>query len=93
MRRPQDESEQPAKVYQLDAVENKVDTAIGKLDAILKQTSGVVTRKQMEDYVQKEINDAVAPLVAHKNNVLKLGWTMLTLVIADIATRLFGFPK
>lgn len=91
--RTQEESEQLVKTYQLDAVESKVDSALIKLDTLITQTSGTVSRKEMEEYVEKEIADQIAPLIAHKNSVVKLGWLMLSLIIADIATRIFGFPK
>lgn len=45
--RSQAESEQPAKVYQLDAVMNKVLEVNGKLDMLLTQTSGLVTTAQL----------------------------------------------
>lgn len=45
--RSQAESEQPAKVYQLDAVMNKVLEVNGKLDMLLTQTSGLVTTSQL----------------------------------------------
>lgn len=91
--RTQEESEQLVKTYQLDAVESKVDSALTKLDTLITQTSGTVTRKEMEDYVEKEIAESIAPLVSHKESVTKLGWLILTLVIADIGTRLFGLLK
>jgi L-lactate utilization protein LutB len=92
-RKSQDELEQPAKVYQLDAVETKVDQAISKLDTLLEQTSGVVTHKQMEDYVAKEIEDAIVPYKTHKALVSRVGWLLLSLIITDLAVRLFGLIK
>jgi len=44
----QEELEQPAKVYQLNTVEGKVDEALRKLDGIAKSISGVVTTTQLE---------------------------------------------
>lgn len=44
----QEELEQPAKVYQLNAVENKVDQALKKLDDIASSVSGVITNTQLE---------------------------------------------
>lgn len=65
MAKSQKESEQPAKVYQLDAVEAKVDDALKKLDIIVTQTSGVVSQTQLHDaikevkeYTDNEIADA-----------------------------------
>lgn len=60
--RSQGESEQPAKVYQLDAVESKVDVALEKLDALLTQTSGLVTTGQLsaaEKILRESINEEV----------------------------------
>lgn len=54
--RTQSESEQPAKVYQLDAVESKVDVALSKLNTIITQTSGLVTESQLSA-VKKEVED------------------------------------
>lgn len=60
--RSQKDSEQPAKVYQLDALESKVDDALSKLNTIITQTSGLVTetqllavRKEMEEHVADEV--------------------------------------
>jgi hypothetical protein len=62
-RKTQAESEQPAKVYQLDAVETKVDEALGKLDTLIKQTKGVVTIEQLS-VQKKEILDEVDEKIA-----------------------------
>lgn len=44
----QSELEQPAKVYQLEALESKVSDALVKLDTIITQTKGVVTQEQLD---------------------------------------------
>jgi len=49
----QNELELPAKVYQVDAVERKVDEALGKLDVIARSVSGVVTETQMETRIKE----------------------------------------
>lgn len=85
----QEDLEQPVKGYQLKTVTDEMKLMNATLTRIETQTSGIVTRKEMEDYVQKEIADALAPLVAHRNNVVKVGWLLLTLIITDLATRLF----
>ncbi len=65
-RKSQTELEQPAKVYQLDAVDKKVDDAIGLLNEILAQTKGVATHadlatvkedviKEMKEWTKDEI--------------------------------------
>lgn len=89
----QEDLEQPVKGYQLKEVKDELVSIHKVLEKIETQTSGIVTRKEMEDYVQKEIAEATAPLFAHKSNMVKLGWLLLTLVITDIATRLFGILK
>lgn len=86
----QEDLEKPVKGYQLKAVTDEMKVMNETLKNIETQTSGIVTRKDMEDFVQKEIADAIAPLIAHRNNVVKVGWLILTLVITDLATRLFN---
>jgi hypothetical protein len=53
-KRSQTDSELPAKVYQLDAVESKVDQALLLLDTVVKNTSGLVSESQLSA-VKKEI--------------------------------------
>lgn len=89
----QEDLEQPVKGYQLKEVKDELVSIHKVLEKIETQTSGIVTRKEMEDYVQKEIATALAPLITHRNNVIKVGWLLLSLVITDIATRLFGILK
>jgi len=60
--RSQQESEQPAKVYQLDAVDSKVDTINDKLDKLLEQTSGLVTTSQLS-HSEKEIKEYVDDVI------------------------------
>lgn len=55
----QQELEQPAKVYQLNAVETKVDTALLKLDALLTQTSSLISVAQL-DAAKAEIRFEIA---------------------------------
>lgn len=62
-RRTQTESEQPAKVYQLDAVESKVNDVLLKLDTVISQTKGVVTLEQLET-VKKDISNEINKKVA-----------------------------
>lgn len=88
-RRPQDESEQPAKVYQLDAVENKVDQAITKLDTILNQTSGLVTvsqlsttERQLKDQIEEEVEKIHLKYGPLKRNV---SWFIKVAVVQGLA--------
>ncbi len=57
-KRSQTESEQPAKVYQLDAVESKVDRALDMLDTLIRNTSGLVSEARL-DKVKEEIDESV----------------------------------
>lgn len=57
-KRSQAESEQPAKVYQLDAVEGKVDRALDMLNTVVQNTSGLVSEARLSQ-VKKEIDDSV----------------------------------
>lgn len=50
----QTELEQPAKVYQLDAVERKVEQALDKLDTIVNSVSGVVTNSHLEARLKEQ---------------------------------------
>jgi len=56
--RTQTESEQPAKVYQLDAVMVKVTEVNNKLDTLLQQTSGLVTTSQLSG-TEQNINEKI----------------------------------
>lgn len=49
----QSELEQTAKVYQLDALETKVDQALTKLDQIANSVNGVTTQAQVEIMIAK----------------------------------------
>jgi len=55
----QDELEKPAKVYQLNAVESKVDQALTLLNTLVIQTNGLITSSQLE-CAKKEIYDKMA---------------------------------
>lgn len=55
----QQELEQPAKVYQLNAVDAKVDQALQLLGEINKSVTGVVTVGQMEAHV-RTVRDELA---------------------------------
>lgn len=71
--RTQEELEQPAKMYQLQAVESKVDRALEKLDEIAKSVSGVVTTSQLDAKVRElkdEFDETVAVLDAKYGTAL-----------------------
>lgn len=88
-RRSQDESEQPAKVYQLDAVEGKVDQAIVKLNTILDQTSGLVTvtqlsatEKVLKEQIEEEVEKIHLEYGPMKRNIT---WFIRALVLEGVA--------
>lgn len=61
----QAELESPAKVYQLDALDEKVERVLVAVDVITQQTSGVVTQAELKDlkkelikYVDEEVADS-----------------------------------
>lgn len=62
-KRSQAESESPAKMYQLDAVENKVDQVIGQLKVVIDNTSGLVTQLQLEE-ARRDFKDIIVELEA-----------------------------
>lgn len=94
------ELEKPVKGYQLKAVETKVDQAIGKLDKIIGQTSGLVTQGQLSEMLRvakeytdeeiKKVHLVYAPL-SKKINVLNTTLaTAVVLQLVYIAFNLFG---
>lgn len=89
----QKELEQPAKVYQLNSVAEKLDLVLDRLDKIESQTKGVVTFEQMEQYVRNYVTSELKEHIMFKKNVVKWAWwvgtTISTLLVADIATRLY----
>ena len=70
----QQELEQPAKVYQLDAVDAKVNDVLTKLDTVINQTRGVVTAEQLVT-TRKEILEEVSKKIeaSEKSINLKYG--------------------
>lgn len=57
-KKSQQELELPAKVYQVDAVEVKVDRALSILENIEKQTTGVVTQTQMKEAIEEALKQS-----------------------------------
>lgn len=89
--RSQSESEQPAKVYQLDAVDAKVDSVITKLDKVLEQTNGLVTtsqlsqsEKDMKDKINEEIDKVHLEYGPLKRNASWLFKTVVALILAAL---------
>lgn len=63
----QSESEAPAKVYQLDAVDGKVSDALKKLDDILRNIKGVATT----EYVDTKIKNAKDEIMADVQKIVE----------------------
>lgn len=97
MTKSQQELEQPAKVYQLDAVERKVDQALSKLDNIANSVSGVVTETQMETRLKEvkiQIEEDYKILIKNEREQidLKYGPTYKGIwwVVASVASLLIA---
>lgn len=60
--RSQAESEAPAKVYQLDALDSKIDVyqeeTNKKLDTLINQTKGVITLEQAHVMIKEALSEA-----------------------------------
>lgn len=87
--RSQVESEQPAKVYQLDAVDKKVDDVLVKIDQLLSQTSGLVTVTQLsitEKGLQDKIDEEVEKIhLKYGPTQRNASWLMRALIVEGIA--------
>lgn len=57
-RKTQNELESPAKVYQLDAVESKVDNVLNKLEEVLQQTKGVATTADVKLSMDEAVKES-----------------------------------
>lgn len=84
----QNELEQPAKVYQLDAVENKVDLALGKLDQIVSSIDGVVTNIQLESRLKKMEEDIKSDVDIKYGPIKNGAWVVLGAVVLGIVTQI-----
>lgn len=87
------ELEQPAKVYQLDALDVKLGTIGIQLKTIVDQTAGLATVAQLEvvksDYKEK-IAEAVKDIHAEYRPTLKRTNWLYTTVIAEAVALLGG---
>lgn len=88
-KKTQQESEQPAKVYQLDALEAKVDVVIGKLDEIKNNTAGLVSQSQLESTklsLESKIKEAEEKIHLEYRPLKKnIAWFLKAMVIEGIA--------
>lgn len=70
--------EKPAKVYQLNTVEAKVDSALSKLDTLITQTSGLATTEQLSAAIlesERKTDLKYGPL---KRSVNKFVWLLIS---------------
>lgn len=91
----QEELEQPAKVYQLLAVEVKVDQALTKLDQIVSSVEGVVTNIQLEARIRElkteiatEIADEIEKVHLEYGPTKKGAWWLGGIVVTGIVGQI-----
>ncbi len=87
------ELEQPAKVYQLDALDAKLETIGGQLKTIVNQTAGLATITQLEavkaDYKEK-LAEAVKDIHAEYRPTLKRNkalWGLVGVLVVSIVIQ------
>lgn len=68
----QQESEAPAKVYQLDAVDKKVDDALTKLDTIIRSIDGVATVNYVDTAIKTAKEDITIEVKELVKNEVKI---------------------
>lgn len=90
-KRSQNESEQPAKVYQLDAVDSKVEQALGMLNKVLEQTSGLATQAELialEKSIREYVDDEVKKVHLEYGPMKKNATWFVRLVIGAIVGQM-----
>lgn len=91
----QQELEKPAKVYQVDAVETKVDQALALLQTISAQTTGVINQTQLDtaiaevlkeakDHTNNEVKLVNADYGPLKRTIVKFAWIIITAIVAQV---------
>ncbi len=99
-RKSQQELEQPAKVYQLDAVDSKVDDAIKLLNQILDQTKGVATQadlattkaaiiKDLKEHVANEVEQIHLEYRPFKKGGIAVAIIVITATIGQLVYAFF----
>lgn len=83
------ELEQPAKVYQLEALDAKLETIGTQLRTIVNQTAGLATTAQLEA-VKQDYKDRIAEAVKDVNaeyrpTLKKTGWLYTTVIAEGVA--------
>lgn len=93
-RRTQIELEAPAKVYQLDALDTKIDGIINQLGIIERQTANTVTVAQMEERLKEyevDMKEHVAnevKLIHSEYKPIKNGaWIVVSAVVLGIVAQ------
>lgn len=87
MGKTQDELEQPAKVYQLNAVETKVDQLLSEVKQIAQSINGVVTNTQLEARLEKFEKDLKEDIATEYGPIKKGAWVVLAAVVLGIITQ------
>lgn len=83
----QQELEQPAKVYQLDAVEDKVDQLLAEVRNISQNVNGVITNSQLEARLQ-QFKEDISTDVDLKYGPIKNGaWFVVGAVIIGVVAQ------
>lgn len=90
----QSELEAPAKVYQLDALDTKIDGIINQLSTIERQTASTVTVTQMEDRIKesekesREYTDGLRKEIHLEYGPIKRGaWVVVGAVVLGIVAQ------
>lgn len=91
----QAELEQPAKVYQVDAVEREITnikesliSANSKLDRVINQTSGVVTNAQLDIELEKYKAEILKEVDLKYEPTKKASWWVSALVVTVLAGQI-----
>lgn len=100
MQDSQIELEKPAKVYQLNALNEKMVAMDKKLDMVLLQTSNVVTPKQLEELKKemKDYTDNTATLIykefrPFQGNMKKFLWLVGGGILAIVSQIIVIYSK
>lgn len=97
VKRTQAESEQPAKVYQLDAVEGKVDRALDLLDTVVRNTSGLVSETRLTQALEKADEDTDDKIKESEKKIhleyrpfKKAAYWLAAIVVAGVVGQYIG---
>lgn len=85
-RSTQEEMEQPAKQWQMEAINTEMKSVNSKLDNLLNAQNGYATQSQLEDIekaAKKYTDDEIAKLKAKYDLPYKLIWAALTAAVVQ----------